>query len=96
MNFGIRWDDKCLRDLEEIYGDIQTADAAMQSVDWQLSRNPLADTWEITKGSGIRLAWAKDYLHFPPVYLSFEVVTEAPDRYCLILRARRANDPATS
>lgn len=96
MNFGIRWEDECNLDLEAIYGDLQTADAAIASVDWRLARNPLAETWELKKDSGIRLVWVKDYLQFPVVYLSFEIVTEAVDRYCLMLHARRANDPSTS
>lgn len=96
MNFGIRWDDQCLRDLEEIYGDLETADAAMLSIDWRLARNPLAGTWELEKGSDIRLAWVKDYREFPVVYLSFRIVTEGRERYCLMLRARRGNDPSTS
>jgi hypothetical protein len=95
VNFGIRWDDQCLADLERIYGDMETADKAMFSVDWHLSRNPAAHTWEL-EGSDIRIVWVRDFLEFPAVYLSFRIVIERPNRYCLMLRARRANDPETS
>jgi hypothetical protein len=96
MNFGIRWADKCLEDLERLYGDLETADAAVGSIDWRLARNPLRHTWELSDGSKIRLAWVKPYLEFPAVYLSYEIVTETQSRYCLVNRARRANDPSTS
>jgi len=94
MNFGIRWDKRCLRELEAIYGTLEAADTAMFSVDWLLSRNPLANTWELTPGNPVRLVWVRDYINHPPVYLSFRIVDEPPDRYCLMLRARRANDPS--
>ncbi len=96
MNFGIRWEDACLEDLERIYGNLETADAAVGSIDWQLARNPLRYTWELAPGSSIRLAWVKPYLDFPPVYLSYAIVTEPMDRYCLMKRARLANDPVSS
>jgi hypothetical protein len=96
MNFGIRWDDQCLEDLERIYGNLETADPAVFTLDWRLARNPLAHTWELTKGSDIRLAWVRDYLDYPAVYLSFKIVNEKPERYCLMLRARLANDPSMS
>jgi hypothetical protein len=97
MNFGIRWRDECLRDLERIYGNLETADPAVFTIDWRLARNPLSYTWEIAPGkSDIRLAWVREYLTFPAVYLSFRIVQEQDERYCLMLRARRANDPATS
>jgi hypothetical protein len=96
MNFGIRWDDQCLRDLEEIYGNLETADPAVFTIDWRLARNPLAHTWELGGDTDIRLAWVRDYLEYPAVYLSFRIVTEGQERYCLMLRARRANDPSTS
>ena len=96
MNFGIRWSDECLEDLERIYGSQKVADAAMFSIDWRLSRNPLADTWDLKQGNPIKLAWVKQYLHYPPVYLSFEIVIQPNERYCHMLKARVANDPATS
>lgn len=96
MNFGIRWEDQCLLDLEEIYGSLDAADPAIFSVDWLLARNPLSNTWELTPGNPLRLVWVKDYLDHPPVYLSLRIVDDPPDRYCLMLRARRTNDPSAS
>jgi hypothetical protein len=94
VNFGIRWEDRCVRDLERIYGSHEAADTAMFTVDWLLSRNPLEGTWELTVGNPVRLVWVKDFLDHPAVYLSFRIVDEPPDRYCLMLRALRANDPS--
>ena len=96
MNFGIRWEPECLDDLKRICGNLETADAAVSDVDWRLSRNPLQGTWPLQRGSELRLVWVKDYLEFPSVYMSFEIITEGQNRYCLMKKARLANDPATS
>jgi hypothetical protein len=96
MYFGVRWEDECVADLEEIYGDLETADSATGAVAWELARNPTAYTWQVSPSSDIRLTLVKPYRGFPPVAMSFRVVTEPPDRYCLVLRARRANAPETS
>jgi len=96
VNFGLRWEPECLRELEAIYGDVQTADAAIASIDWQLARNPLMFTWELHPGSDIRLARVLPYLEHPAVYLSFRMVSDPPNRYCLIEHARRANVASSS
>jgi hypothetical protein len=94
MAFDIRWEDQCLRELEEIYGDLRIADAAIFSIDWRLARNPLMQTWEIKDGSGVRLAWVKSYRGYPAVYLSFKIDLSGPR--CVMCRAKRANDPLLS
>jgi hypothetical protein len=96
MNYGVRWEHICLADLEEIYGDLETADAATSSMDWRLSRDPLVYTWPLANRSDIRLVTVKPYLEFPVVYLSFSIFDEPRDRYCLMLRARRGNEPSFS
>jgi hypothetical protein len=97
VNFDLRWEPECLSDLEAIYGDLETADTAVFSIDWLLARNPLMFTWELSPGSGLRLAWVRPYLEFPAVYLSFEIVLNDPSggRLCLMKRARRANADAS-
>jgi hypothetical protein len=100
MNFDIRWEDQCRAELLKIYGANETADVAAFSVDWRLARNPLMNTWPLDSGSpptsGIRLVRVESFRDYPTVFLSFRIVIEGPDRYCLMLRARRANDPLTS
>lgn len=98
MNFGLRWEPECLKDLEDIYGDLEVADAAIAAVDWQLSQNPLRYTWPLRPGHSILLVHIKPYLEHPAVAISFSIVQDPPDRYCLMMRARRTarNDPLTS
>lgn len=94
MNFTLRWEPACEHELVAIYGDLQTADAAICAMDWQLSRDPIRYSWELEAGSPIRLAWVKPYLEFPAVYLSFELLDA--EGICLMQHARRANVSALS
>jgi hypothetical protein len=96
MQYGVRWDDQCVVDLEEIYGDMETADRATFTVDWKLSHDPNRYTWELDPESDIMLTWIRSFLHYPAVCLSFRLVFEEHARYCLMLRARRSNNPAMS
>lgn len=97
LDYGIRWEDDCIADIEEIFGDLKNADDAMHAVEWQLSHDPYQGTWEIRTGSGVYLTRTRAHRGFPAVAYSFRVVTEAPrDFYCLMLRARPTNTSSTT
>jgi hypothetical protein len=92
VRYDIRWEEKCLEDLAEIYGDMETADLATAGSIWALSRAPLHRlTWEIAPGSSFRLTWVKPFLDFPAVAMSYSIVIDGINQYCLMHRARRAN-----
>jgi hypothetical protein len=97
MRYDIRWENECVEDLIEIYGDMGTADRATDGATWALARAPLhRATWAIAPGSEYRLAWVKPFLDFPAVALSYTIVIEGVSQYCLMHRARRANVPDAS
>jgi hypothetical protein len=97
MRFDIRWTDECVEELALIYDGLENADAATAATEFHLGRDPHGRaTWPLVPGSGRRLAWVKPYRHFPAVYLSYSVVDEGNDRYCLVSEARRSNDPRLS
>jgi hypothetical protein len=96
MQYGVRWDDRCLAELEEIYGDVETSDIAVFTVDWKLAHDPNRFTWELSPNSDILLTWIRGFRGFPAVCLSFRLVFEQNNRYCLMLRARRSNHPSMS
>lgn len=90
MRYGIRWEDKCLEDLVGIYDDQQTADDATNGATWALARAPLhRDTWAVAPGSDYRLTSVKPFLHYPAIAMSYSIIIEPPDQYCLMHRARR-------
>lgn len=96
MYCDVRWDDQCIADLEEIFGDISNADDATNAVTWELSRDPFKYSWELAPGSTERLTWVKPHREFPAVCMSFVFIDEPHDRHCLMKRARRANVPGSS
>ena len=92
MRYGIRWEDQCIQDLIAIYGDMGTADLATEGTAWALARAPLnRATWAVAPGSDYRLTWVRTYREFPAVVLSYSIVIEGINQYCLMHRARRAN-----
>jgi hypothetical protein len=96
VDYGIRWEPACIKDIEEIFGDLESADDAIHAMEWQLSHDPFTGTWELSPNSEILIARTRAHRGFPPVAYSFTVVIEPGDCYCLMLRARPTNIPGLS
>ncbi len=97
MRYGLTWDDKCVADLAELFGNLETADDAMNAIDWRLARDPFGrGTWELSPKSDIRLALLRPHRGFPAVAFSYRVMEDERGPNCVMLRARPANVPALS
>ena len=97
-DYGVTWDDECLADLVEIFGDLLSADDAIHAIDWRLNHNPHGPgTWDLSPEAGIRLTWLRPHRGFPAVAFSYRVEVSGSDAYrCIVLRARPANLAASS
>jgi hypothetical protein len=97
MQYGVRWDDQCLKQVERIFGSLEEADDAIATVDWHLAHDPYSHkTWMLIPNAKIRMTWVKPHRVHPATAYSYEVMTEAVSRYCVVRRAVRANVPGFS
>jgi hypothetical protein len=97
MRYGVRWEELCLEQVKDIFGSLDEADDAIAAVDWHLGHEPYSEkTWLLVPNGKIRVTWVKPHRVHPATAYSYEVVTEAVSRYCVVRHAVRANVPGFS
>lgn len=95
------WSSEFIEDVRKIV-DLDAFVRAFAGYNYQLRRLPRGPgTWDLSSTGDYRLAHMpahklEDGTDIPAIFFTFRLLLVGPDSLLILLRARRANDPALS